>query len=55
MSPAQDDDCATWGSSYSLFNIYIGLFGCLLPALLYCGKNNRMLAENEEEANLTRS
>ncbi|CAK9054293.1 unnamed protein product [Durusdinium trenchii] len=49
----QDDDCASWGSKYSSFNIYCGLFGCLLPAILYCGKSNRMLAENEEEASFT--
>eukprot|EP00435_Cladocopium_sp_Y103_P033185 s77_g8.t1 len=44
----QDEGCSSWGSKYSSFNMYIGCFGCLLPALLYCGKNNRMLAENED-------
>ena len=44
----QDEGCSSWGSKYSSFNMYIGCFGCLLPALLYCGKNNRMLAENQE-------
>ena len=45
----QDDGCSSWGSKYSTFNVYIGCFGCLLPAVLYCGKNNRMLAENQDE------
>lgn len=44
----QDDGCASWGSAYSTFNMLTGLLGCLLPAGLYCGKNNRLIAENAE-------
>ena len=47
----QDDGCPSWGSKYSTFNVFIGFFGCLLPAAFYCGKSNRLLAENQEETN----
>ncbi|CAJ1372632.1 unnamed protein product [Effrenium voratum] len=49
----QQGACASWGSAYSMFNLYIGLFGCLLPALFYCGKNNRLLAELAHDESLT--
>ena len=46
---SQGDTCASWGSPYSIFMICIAGFGCFLPALVYRGRNNRMLAELEEE------
>eukprot|EP00439_Symbiodinium_sp_Y106_P046137 s3608_g5.t2 len=46
---SQGDTCASWGSAYSVFEISVAGVGCLLPALLYHGRNNRMLAELEEE------
>lgn len=46
---SQGDTCASWGSAYSVFEISVAGVGCLLPALLYHGRNNRLLAELEEE------
>ena len=46
---SEGDRCASWGSAYSMFEICVAGVGCLLPALVYRGKNNRMLAELEEE------
>mmetsp|Transcript_14087 Transcript_14087/g.32133 ORF Transcript_14087/g.32133 Transcript_14087/m.32133 type:complete len:456 (+) Transcript_14087:17-1384(+) len=46
---SEGDRCASWGSPYSIFEISVAGCGCLLPALAYYGKNNRMLAELEEE------
>ena len=46
---SQGETCASWGSAYSIFEICVAGIGCLLPALVYRGKNNRMLAELEEE------
>lgn len=55
MLETQNDRCSSWGSPFSLFVTGVAVVGCLLPALVYRGKNNRTLAEEEEVERLSAS